>query len=236
MAYTTYTWSEIRERLAARWEKAPFWTPEEALLAFNEGLQVFNLLTGRFKDQETVALQANVYLYTCTTALVYRTRISYSSKPLTPSSLEDFNNGRPRWRTETVASGGDVPTVPTAWAPVSLRSFYIWPALTGAGSLLVDGVAATPVLVEDGDTLDLGVEHLNILLGYALHASSFKKGGPFFAQTFPYFQGFLAGCAEENDQLKTSQAYRRFMGLDNRGLKPMRGTPTLLDQQTGRQP
>jgi hypothetical protein len=121
------------------------------------------------------------------------------------------------------------------WAPVSLRAVYIWPADAVANNtLLFDGVAATPVLVEDGDPIDLGDELLGVLLGYGLHALAFKKGGPYFQATVPYFQAFLKFAGEENGQLKTSKLYRRWMGLDRRDQKPLRGAPTLIDQVVGR--
>ena len=37
-----------------------------------------------------------------------------------------------------------------------------------------------------------------------------------------------------NGQIKSSQAFRRIMGLDDRGLKPLRGVPTRIDQLAGR--
>jgi hypothetical protein len=233
--YTSLTWSEIRERLKDRVEHKPFWDAEEALGAFNEALRFYNLLTGRWTDQASILTTANQYLYTVPTALLYRTRIAHIGLSLSPTSREDLNLGRYTWRSETTASGGDVPTRPMLWAPVSLRSIYIWPAdAVSNNNLLFDGVAATPVLVEDGDTVDLGDELLGILLGYGLHALAFKKGGPYFQATLPYFRAFLKFAGEENGQIKTSKVYRRWMGLDHRDQKPLRGGSTLMDQVVGR--
>ena len=102
-----------------------------------------------------------------------------SNPPLIPCSMFDLDNGRPTWRLETIASGGDVPTYHTYWAPISLQQIAIWPALNtgGTGELVADGVANTPVLVEDADTVDLGDETQDILVDYALHCIAFKLGG-----------------------------------------------------------
>ncbi len=233
--YTTQPWSEIRERLKDRIEQKPFWDADEALLAFNEALRFLNLLVGRWVAQASIPTVVNQYLYTVPTSLLYRTRLAHNGLPLSPSGREDLNLGRYRWRSETTTSGGDVPTRPMLWAPVSLRAVYIWPADAVVGnSLLFDGIAATPVLVEDGDTVDLGDDALNALLNYSLHVLAFKKGSTFFQATMPLFQDFLAYAAEENDQIKTSKVYRRWMGLDRRDAKPLRGTPTLIDQQAQR--
>lgn len=221
--YTAVTWAELRERLKDSWEGKPFWDDDEALEAFNEGMQVFNLLTGRWKRRETLPTVANQYLYTLPASMLRGTRATVNLLPLSPTSRVDLNNSRANWRAETTLSGGDVPTRPLFWAPVSLRSFYLWPAdAPGGNFLVVDGVAATPVLVEDADTIDLGEEHQVALMGYALHAASFKKGGPFFEATLPSFQGFLDTCAEENGQIKTSQIYRKYMGPHRRDLQPLR--------------
>lgn len=230
MPFTTQTWSAIRTRVQDRYESVPWWTPEDALGAFNETLRTYNLLTGRWKSRETITTVANTYLYTASAAMLYKMRITVNTLPLSPSSREDLNNGRSRWRSETTLSGGDVPTRPMLWAPISLRTFYIWPAdAVGGLTLTLDGVAATPVLVDEGDTLDLSDDTLNALVGCTLHTLSFSKGGQFFQATQGYWRSFLAACAEENSQLKTSQLYRRLMGWDRRDLKPLRGAPSALD-------
>lgn len=228
MPFTARTWSEIRARLAEKYESIPWWTPEEALIAFNEGLRLLNLLTGRWKERETTVTVANQYLYTASASMLFKMRVTVSNLPLSPSSRFDLDHARPRWRSETTTTGGDVPTRPMMWVPISVRSFYIWPAdAVGGLTLILDGVSATPVLVEDGDTLDCGDELLNVLLGYALRSLSLSKGGQFFAATQGYWKDFLAAAAEENGQIKTSQVYRRLMGLDRRDLKPFRGAPVL---------
>lgn len=238
MSYQSQHWGDIRTRLQAKVEQKPFWTDAEALLAFNEALLLWNLCTGRWQRRETLLTVANQYLYTCSALMLWRTRMEHNGYPLSPSNREDLNNGRYTWRAETTISGGGVPTRPAVWAPISLQTFYLWPADAVGGNILtIDGVAATPVLEEDADYVDIGDEHLDVLLGYALHQLTFSKGGPYFVATQGLFKAFLSAAAEENDQIKTSKVYRRFMGLDDaRGFKLLRGLPTALDQMAGRQP
>jgi hypothetical protein len=226
----SFTWATIRQRLNERAEHKPFWDATEDRDAFNESLLVWNLLTGMWKRRLTIVTVANQYDYQIPATMLYRMRMTFNSQPLSPSSREELNNGRYRWRSETTTSGGDVPNRPMLWAPISLQLFYLWPAdAVGGGTLTLDGVSNTPVVVEDGDTVDMSEENLGALLGYSLHALTFKKGGPAFAATMPLFKQFLEEAADENDLIKTSQVYRRWMGIDRRDLKPLRGTPTLLD-------
>jgi hypothetical protein len=231
MAYQSFTWSAIRQRLRERLELKAFWSDDELLVAFNEALSVWNLATGYWRTRVTQPTIAGQYDYALPASMLYRMRITVNNLPLTSTNREDLNQGRYTWRAETTASGGSVPTRPMIWAPIDLYTFLIWPAdAVGGATLTIDGVAATPVLVHDGDFVDLGEELFTTLLGYALHVLTFKKGGPAFQATLPLFQTFLAEAAEENSQIKTSQIFRRVMGLDDRGFKLLQGTPTQLDR------
>ena len=230
MAYAVFTWSEIRQRLKDCFESKVFWNDDEDLVAFNEALRLWNWCTAYWQTRVTQLTVANQATYTLSSSLLYRTRITFNSLPLSSSNREDLNQGRYQWRTDTTTTGRPVPTRPMLWVPNDLLHVVIWPAdAVGGNTLTIDGVAATPVIVEDGDFVDLGEELLTTLLGYALHALTFKKGGPAFQSTMGLFQTFLQEAAEMNGQIKTSQIYRRVMGLDERGFKPLRGTPTLID-------
>lgn len=231
MSYQQFTLADIRTRLRQRYEGKPFWDATEAKDAVNEALRCYNLLTGRWRGRTTVSTSTTpANLYTIATTLFYRARLTFNGLPVAPTSREALNGLRRQWRTETTLTGDDVPTRPAFWAPVSLRSFYLWPAdAAGGNTLTIDGVAVTPVLVDDGDFIDIGEELLTILLDYALHVLTFKKGGQLFAATLPKYRAFLAAAAEENGQLKSSMAFRRIMGLDHRDFKPLRGVPSRID-------
>ena len=224
MPYQTTTLAELKALLAGRVDGSIFWTDEEARLAVNETLRDWNLLTGRWRARKilsTIAPVAGVPTceYDLTATMTYGMRVRVGTAPaLIPSSLFEFEYGRPTWRFETVVSGGEVPTLPIHWAPVSLQRIAIWPATNSAGvnDLLVDGVAATPVLVEDGDFVDLADEILGVLLDFALHVLAFKEGGARWAATQDALTEFLQAAAIENGLLKTNQAFRRFAGLDRR--------------------
>jgi hypothetical protein len=181
------------------------------------------MLTGRWVTRAVMQTTPGEYEYVMPAPISYRTRVLWNNQPLSPSSREDFNNGRPNWRQETTASGGSVPTQPTLWAPVSLELIYLWPAdATGHNGLTVDGIMATPQLSAPGDYVDLGQDDLSVLLGFCLHVLSYKLGSVWFQATLPYFQAFLRAAGEENQLITTAQIYRLFMGIDRRDLKPLR--------------
>ena len=232
MPYSSLTLADLKVLLKDRFDLVRFITDEECRLALNESLREWNLWTGAWRRRATYTTVNAQYEYNLGTTLTYAAAVRVSGLPLLPSSMADLELGRPSWRTETVASGGVVPTLPTIWAPLSLSQIVIWPAVTvgAVGALAVDGVSDTPVLVEDADTVDLGDERVDILVDFALHVAVFKQGGPQWKATLPYYQAFLKAAAEENGRLKANQKFRRAAGLDRRrDMLPSKGIPTQMD-------
>jgi hypothetical protein len=233
MAYAAVTLAQLRIGMEQRWDSTVFWTPEEARLAINEALRDWNLLVGRWHRRLTLSTGAGVVEYALGATLIYGARVKVGTVPLVSTSTLELDLARPTWRSETTASGGDVPTTPILWAPISLQRIAIWPATVGVGvnNLLVAGVAATPVLVEEADFVDLGEELHDPLLDYALHVAAFKEGGPRWAATMEYFTTFLQAAAQENSLLKANKAFRRFAGLDRRrDMQLTKGVPTEIDE------
>lgn len=222
MAYQSITRAQLRTQLQAKWEGVPFWTDAEANWAINEALRTWQLLTGRWKGRIVLSTAPSQYEYPLASTILYRTTVTFNGLPMTPSSYTDLSAGRPRWRQETTASGGDVPRRPTVWVPISLGLIAIWPAdAAGHNGLAVDGVATTPVLTDDAEYVNLPSADLDPLLGFALHVASLKRGGVYFQQTLPDYQAFLQAAAEQNQILTTSDLFRRWAGLDDRALKPL---------------
>lgn len=217
--YTTTTLADLQTLMVQRWDQAVFWTPEEARLALNEALRDWNLLTGRWRTRIPLTVTAGAPYVQLPGSLTYGMRLATAAgSPLIPTAILELDLGRPSWRGETTASGGDVPAIPTLWAPVSLRRLVIWPTLpvTSVEALLLDGVARTPVLTAPGDTVDLGDEIIDVIADMALHVVAFKEAGERWRATRPYFEAFLQAAAEENGLLKANQAYRRWAGIDRR--------------------
>lgn len=232
MAYAVLSLQDLRVRLAAKRDGILQWTVEEERLAINEALRTWNLLTGRWRRRAAQNTGIGTVEYVLPATMVYGMRIVVNTTPLTVTSLTELDLLRTTWRSETVATGGDVPTVSTLWAPISLQRIAIWPAMTSVvvNGFSADGVSATPTLVEDGDLIDLGEELLDHLLNFVLHLLAFKLGGPTWQATLPFYQAFLRAAAEENGVLKANQQFRRWAGLDRRrDLQRAKGEATQLD-------
>jgi hypothetical protein len=233
MPHQTTTLGQLKVGMQQRWDGTPFWTDEEARRAINEGLRLWNLLVGRWHARATLTIVANQVQYTTPAALTFNARVKIVGVGgLIVTSTFELDYGRPQWRLETTASGGDVPTVPIHWAPEGLQTIDLWPApaANATAGLIIDGVAATPILLNDGQTIDLGEELHDPLLDFALHVAAFKEGGPRWAATKEFFTTFLKLAAEENKLLKASRAYRTFAGLNRqRDLTPTRPGQTRID-------
>ena len=232
MPYTVISLAELRVRLRAKRDGILQWTVVEERNAINEALRTWNLLSGRWRRRAAQNTGVGTVEYALPATMIYGMRVTVNGVPLTITSLTELDFGRPTWRSETVASGGDVPTAPTLWAPMSLQRIAIWPAMNSVvvNGLSVDGVSATPVLSEDADFIDLGQELLDVFLNFCLHLLAFKIGGPTFTATMPFYRQFLASAAEENGILKANQKFRRWAGLNRRiDLQKAKGEPNQLD-------
>lgn len=239
MAYQKYTLTQLQTLLAQRYESVPFWTSEEARLGLNEGLRIWNAITGFWKQEISAEATANDPYVPLAGSMVWQTRISFNGAPLVgPMSVREMDLMYSQWRSQTTASGGDVPTTPQYWIKISMTQFAFWPAspVTVPAAFTVNGVRSTPILTLPGDFIDLGEELFNVLLGYALHYVSFKLGGSIFASTREGYLAFLRAAAVQNDQFAASSFYRSVMGLDNqrflvppRRVQPIR-TPAIEEQ------
>lgn len=224
MPYTATTLADLQTLLLDETDQTPFWTSEEARLALNEGLQLYNLLTGFWKRRIVVPTVANEPWVTVPGTITYGLRVEFNEYPLVLDSIAALDLARPTWETETTASGGDVPTRPGLFLPNGLTEIGIWPAdAVGQNSLVIDGVAATPQLVQPVDTVDLGEEEIGALLDYALHTLTFKIGGARFQATEAQYQRFIAAAADRNSRLKASAFFLQQMGRDQQTtLTPVR--------------
>jgi hypothetical protein len=238
MSYQEVTLTDALALLAVKTEGVPFWTDAEATNALNEALLMWNLMTGFWKDTITITTSANNFEYPLPASIVFGTRVEFNSKSLSISSVHEMDVSHPGWRTQTTNTGGNVPVEPRHWLPISIDIIAIWPADgDGGNTLTVDGVSATPQMVNGGDFLDIGNEELDVILGYALHVMALKEGGARFTSTTEYFTAFLKAAAEENDQLTHSSMFRHFTGVDQRRKeRPTRGSATPYDQFGQRTP
>lgn len=238
MAYAGHTLAECRQLLQDKIEDVPFWVDIEATNAINEALLMWNAFTGFWKDTITITTTPDQLEYPLSDTLVFGTRVEFNGIPLNQSSQGDMDGGHPGWEAQSTDDGGNVPTAPKNWLPLSIDMIAIWPR-DGAGNntLTVDGVASTPQLVNDGDFIDIGDEELGTILGYALHVLALKEGGERFQSTMKYFTEFMKEAAEENDQLLESSMFRQIIGIDlNRQTRVTRGEKTDYDKYGQREP
>lgn len=200
--------------LAQKWDSVPFWTTAEADFALNEGLRMWNLLTGMWKARTVYTTSAGTMWINVPSALALNLRIDFNEYTLDPASMAEMDSGYPGWEGQFTDAGGSVPTSPKNWIPAGLNLFAIWPGdATGSNSLVIDGVMTTPVLVNPGDYINMPPAELNALLGYALHVASFKDAAR-WAGTIQYYKDFLVAATKYNNYLTASALYRKIMGLN----------------------
>lgn len=213
MPYASMTRAQLRARLQDRYTGDPFWTAGEANTAINEALRQFNLYTGFWWGTVTAVTQAGTPFVAVPAAMTWRTRVLPPLGPaLTQKGLLTLYRQRPGWRTQTIADGGEVPARVEEWAPVGITRIAIWPRDAGGTPLQVTGVRVTPVLTDDGQTVDLGEEQVGPLLDEALWILTFKR--PSLKDSLEAgHQRFLQAMLTMNDRLRRSAFYRKTLGL-----------------------
>jgi hypothetical protein len=96
-----------------------------------------------------------------------------------------------------------------------MTEIAIWPAdAAGGNTLLIDGVANTPVLALPGDFADMGVQDLHAISGFAVYLGAFKRGASAILASKSLFDDFLQAALQQNDRLRYSLYFRKALGLD----------------------
>lgn len=215
MSYQQIQLSTLRARLQEKLDGTPFWSNAEALIALNEALRVWNAMAGFWKTRATATTTANVQWVTVPSTLTFSTRVEIASVPLHKVSLFEMDAAVPGWELQKTNTGGNVPTSIKFWMPAGLKKIAIWPLDAAGGTTLTfDGVAQTPVLVNDTDFIDIGSEELNTLIGYTLHILAFKSGGEYFAKTRPMLDAFRKAALTRNAMLGASEPFLKLLGHD----------------------
>lgn len=202
-----YTLAQVQSKVYDRLQQSPFWTPAEVIGFINESLRLWSILTGYWKKRLPLTTQSTLPYYSLASYLTFGMRVEFNSVPLIQSSVTNWDKGYPEWEGN--------PSSPVEWAPIGLSLIAIRPAdAIGNNSLVLDGVANAPVLVNAADFIDIGAEELNALLGYCQYLAAFKEGGQEFESAIPLYQAFLKAAAVKNEKLNASNVFRRAMGLD----------------------
>lgn len=224
-AFQNTTLATLLIRLAERYEGQAFWTADQARRAINEGLRIWNVVTGTWRARAVglVTIPDDPYLFVGG-AVEKVTQVKIGTRVLNPTSIDQLDQFTRNWE----ATAAPAATSCRFWAPVGLTVIALSPADAAPGQqvISVDGIVAAPILVNPGDFLDLGDEEINTLLGYALHVLSFAKGADALASTRPLYIAFIKAAAARNAVFAASSLYRKLIGLDfMRYALPMRSAP-----------
>ena len=219
MSYTSVNRAQfrglVRNQLGSGGLASSFWRDTELNFIIQESLRFYNLLVGYWKTRATLATTAATVWYSTPGIITSAMRVSFNGFPLRSESLYNMDFARSGWESEATTDGGDVPTRPRYFVIGGLAKVGIWPAdAAGGNSLVLDGIAVTPLLTSDASIIDLGQEDMNHLLDLCQHLAAFKEGGMEFKNSMESFKQFLAGAGERNAMLKRCATYRKWLGLD----------------------
>lgn len=237
--FANTTLTTLLARLAERYESQPFWTSDQARRAINEGIRIWNVITGTWRGSSSglVTVPGDSYLYVGGN-VEKATQVKIGTRILNPTSIDQLDQLVPGWEGSSAAAA----TSCRYWAPIGGNLIVVYPADAAPGqqAITVDGIIHAPILVNVGDFLDLGDEEINTLLGYALHVLCFAKGIEAIQATRPLYVAFLKAAAARNAVFAASSIYRKLIGIDaTRFALPMRDAASqqigeaLVASQTG---
>lgn len=113
------------------------------------------------------------------------------------TTLERLDMGRPYWQSRLAD-----PPVAIAAAGLNLIALADPPKIDVSVQMTVRRNA--PVPADSDDYLQIGKEHLDLVLGYAVHLAMFKIGGQEFAATTHLADSFFRACADYNEEWKVA--------------------------------
>jgi len=219
MAYARHSRLELTNRLMDRaGDGGVFWTLVERANAINEAIRAWQSYTGEHTTEFHLPLTSGVY-YNVPRQLISVQRVTWNDVDLQLSSEHELDMAYPGWEGQ---SG-----TPMRWAPIGLNMIAIHPAPT-SGSLVVEGIQEAPIMVSDGDFIDMGDEQLSKILGYAAYYLAFKEGTGELEATQGGQVGLLEAGADVNGRIKMMNCYKSALGLDkDKSEMPSSGTAEL---------
>lgn len=222
MAFQRVTLAQLRAQLLDRLgSSGSFWGTEELNAAINEGISVWQMLTG---EQVTTITQtisttaANLFDVSTTHAngkVLSVLRIApANTASLREMSVYELDQGFYGWRTETASSTAQRPEY---WAPLGLTKFFIYPR-SGATNVVLNVQAYydhTP-LSSDASYIDMDEASLSKVLSFVQALLMFKQGIPEGTDnTQALREMLLEAAASKNSEVTKFALYRAYMGQDD---------------------
>ena len=189
-----------------------FWVHQEKVDAINEGLKIWQALTGEWTTSFEIPVTSGHY-YNVPRQVASVSRMLYNTTVLEDTSLWELDYGTPGWE------GTD--GTPAEWAPHGVNEVVVYPAPT-SGVLTFEGISEPIAVHLDGDFVDIGDEELTKILHYAHHYLTFKEGPSEAAATEGDLKGLMAAAALKNGRLLASEFYKDYMGIaKDEGQRPL---------------
>jgi hypothetical protein len=154
------------------------YTYPEIDYCINESVRLIALFTGFYRNTTTATTVANKLEYTTPTGMLVPVIISFNGRQLQKTSFHKLVRMRRNWATATTASLGRV----DMWAPIGVGTYVMSPIdAVGGNTLTITGLNEPPLLVNQGDTIVLENEYVELITAYGAHRLPIKEGGKVFA-------------------------------------------------------
>lgn len=203
----------VRERLLY-----DFWTDAELTLYIQEGLRIWNTLTGYYRERVPITFAATSTQYDVPTLItdgLTVLRLDTASAHLDGVALSEIGEFAPTY--QSTAAG-----TPLTWIPMGLNQIALYPQPAVAFDATVDYIRQAPVPLVASDNIQMGEEDLAALVDYATWAARLKEGGQELQDAMPLLQAFLRQAGKYNSRLLSSSIYRKLIGMPAGGQDNLR--------------
>lgn len=207
-AYTTTTLSTLRTRVRERL-LSTFWSDAELDAYINEGLRVWNTLTGYWRITTSANIGQGVMWWSMADNIgdhLAPLRFELVDSHLEVVSLHQLDELNPAWQADTAGTLTKVATV-------GLDNIALNPTLAADTTVIFEIIRKAPILTADDDYVQMGEEDIIAIIDYAHFVCALKEGTSELQTAYPNFQRFLAHAASYNSRLAKLSVYRQLLGL-----------------------
>lgn len=187
-----------------------FWADAEINWMINESLRVWNVVTGYFKDSQSVTLTfgaSNFYSpasFSGEGTIILR--IETGVTHLDSITLKELNLLSPTWL-------GLVGTSPSYWFHIGLNVVALQPNATGTTPITTYYIDTAPIPSSDGSYIQVGEEDMNAIIEYVGFIASIKEGGQELKDATSSLKFFLDAASKYNARVLQTSLYKRILGL-----------------------
>lgn len=207
MGYSSVTLNQFLDEAWSRVNNRQFYNDDELIRYINEGLCMWQLMTGYWRDSVDIKTEGGRIWYDVSPYLLKVLRVEYNGTPLMKDNVFSMDWCKGLWEFGQASA-------PTRWFPMSLNYIGINPSAGGGETLTLTGLSHAPTFTTHNDTVNINRWIVDPILDYVQHIASIKSGGNELTATTRLYRSFVDAAAKQNNKMRLTSIYRKTLGED----------------------